>query len=228
MTPDTIRQLSDTAVIDIVKYAKNHTADEIQAAKDIIAEKELLSNEEVDAFLTGQRIESGEAGGEAIDIDENKLQRYLEGLKMEENFSAAIGAGLTGAVVSAVLWAVITVATEYQIGYMALAVGFIVGMAVRVMGKGISLKFGIWGAACSIFGCVLGNLLSVVGFEANALGMGYFELMGKIDWTLIPTIIIDTFDPMDLLFYGFALYMGYKFSFREITEEEIIANATQQ
>jgi hypothetical protein len=44
-----------------------------------------------------------------------------------------------------------------------------------------------------------------------------------IDYSLVPQIMIDSFSPMDILFYGFALYEGYKFSFREITEGEIVA-----
>jgi hypothetical protein len=37
----------------------------------------------------------------------------------------------------------------------------------------------------------------------------------------------DSFSPMELLFYGIAIYEGYNFSFRKITEEEIIANTAE-
>jgi hypothetical protein len=30
-----------------------------------------------------------------------------------------------------------------------------------------------------------------------------------------------TFSPMDLLFYGIAIYEGYKFSFRQLTDEDM-------
>ena len=33
-------------------------------------------------------------------------------------------------------------------------------------------------------------------------------------------LLIETFDFMDLLFYGIAIYEGYRFSFRNMTEEE--------
>jgi hypothetical protein len=35
-----------------------------------------------------------------------------------------------------------------------------------------------------------------------------------------------TFSPMDLLFYGIAVYEGFKLSFRKITHEEIRAAIT--
>ena len=34
-------------------------------------------------------------------------------------------------------------------------------------------------------------------------------------------IMKETFRPMDLLFYAIAVYEGYKFSFRQISEEEM-------
>ena len=33
--------------------------------------------------------------------------------------------------------------------------------------------------------------------------------------------MVETFHPMDLLFYGIAIYEGYRFSFRELLEDEI-------
>jgi hypothetical protein len=75
----------------------------------------------------------------------------------------------------------------------------------------------------SLSGCLLGNFLSIVGFAAKAEGINYFELLMAIDYSLVPQIMIDSFSPMDILFYGFALYEGYRFSFREITEGEIVA-----
>ncbi|HEX7014155.1 MAG TPA: hypothetical protein VF191_01505, partial [Cyclobacteriaceae bacterium] len=39
------------------------------------------------------------------------------------------------------------------------------------------------------------------------------------------SFMMSTFSPIDLLFYGLAAYEGYRFSFRQISEAEILANA---
>jgi hypothetical protein len=44
-------------------------------------------------------------------------------------------AGLAAAILGAIIWAVVTVTTKYQIGYMAIGVGALVGFALRI-GKG--------------------------------------------------------------------------------------------
>ena len=83
-------------------------------------------------------------------------ERY-EQLRGEQNLLIALLAGIAAAVVGTIVWAAITVTTGYQIGYMAIAVGFIVGYAVR-LGNGIDKIFGVLGAALALGGCVLGNL----------------------------------------------------------------------
>ena len=71
----------------------------------------------------------------------------------------ALIAGVVVAIIGAIIWAAVTMATEYQIGYMALAVGAAVGLSIRFVGKGIDQVFGITGAILAILGCLLGNFL---------------------------------------------------------------------
>ncbi|HYF68107.1 MAG TPA: hypothetical protein VD884_08225 [Ohtaekwangia sp.] len=131
----------------------------------------------------------------------------------------AVVGGLSAAILGGVLWAIITVATKYQIGYMAIGVGLICGFAVRYFGAGIQTYFGFIGAFFALLGCVLGNLFSQVGFIADAQSLGYFETITLLNFNLIVDIYVESFSPMDVLFYGIAGYEGYKFAFRDVSEE---------
>jgi len=95
---------------------------------------------------------------------------------------------------------------------MAVGVGFLVGWAVRVAGKGTHMAFGILGAALALGGCALGNLLAVVVIAARhfevPLQAVFTRLTPDVVWSLMET----TFKPIDLLFYGIAIYEGYRFS----------------
>lgn len=148
-------------------------------------------------------------------------------LRLEQNLPLALLAGVAAAVLGAVLWAIITVATNLQIGYMAVGLGFLVGYTVRFAGKGLDKVFGILGAALSLGGCLLGNLFTLVGFIANDEGLGYAEVFLGIDYSVVPQVMVETSGPIDLLFYGLAMYAGYRFSFRQISEAEILANAAK-
>ncbi len=156
-------------------------------------------------------------------VNPNKLKSYLAQVESEQNLPLAVVAGITAAIITAILWAVVTVATGYQIGYMAIAVGFLVGFAVRFLGKGLKPVFGIIGAICALLGCALGNAFSVIGQLANVADMPYLQAFGELA-PVLPQMITGSFQPIDLLFYGIALFVGYSYSFRELTEEELAAN----
>lgn len=152
------------------------------------------------------------------------LESYLDTLRSEQNLLMGLVFGLAAAVAGAALWALITVAIDFQIGYMAIAIGFLVGYAVRVGGKGIDKKFAFSGAALALFSCLLGNVLSIIGYVAKTEGLGFFETLTMIDYSVLPGVMSETFSPIDLLFYGIAVYEGFKFSPRRITQEELLEN----
>lgn len=132
----------------------------------------------------------------------------------EQSFSRAIPAGIGAAVLGAAVWAVVTVVTEMQLGLMAIAVGFVVGRAIRAVGHGVEPKFGYLGAACALMGCVAGNVLSDIGFYAKIRHIGYGQALSDLDMALLTKLVSTFSQPMDLLFYGIAIYEGYKFSFK--------------
>jgi len=157
----------------------------------------------------------------APSINEEKLEALLRQKASQQNLPFAIAAGILSASIGAVIWAVVTVTTQYQIGWMAIGVGFLVGYAVRTFGKGMDKIYGVIGAGFALLGCLVGNFLSVIGFVANEEKLGYAETLGAFDYAAIPELMMATFSPMDPLFYAIAIYQGYKLSFAGITQEEI-------
>ncbi len=151
--------------------------------------------------------------------EEAEVLAALEQLEYEQNFPMAVVAGTIGALVGAALWAWVTVLADAQIGWMAIAVGFLVGLAVRIFGKGLDKAFGIVGAALSLLGCVVGNVFAICGIVASGGEVGFFELLQNT--ALIKELFQASFHPMDLLFYGIATFMGYRTSFRRLTMEEL-------
>lgn len=130
---------------------------------------------------------------------------------MKSNLFLAIAGGLLAALVGAAIWAVVTVSTEYQIGWMAVGVGALVGFAVRTLGKGSTPVYGVIGAVCALLGCVLGNLYSGIGFIAESEGISYMDAVLNFDYGYSFDVLQAMASPMDLLFYGIAVYEGFKF-----------------
>ncbi|MEY2440059.1 MAG: hypothetical protein QOI34_1444 [Verrucomicrobiota bacterium] len=145
-------------------------------------------------------------------------ERYDQ-LRSEQNLPLALLAGIGAAFIGAAVWATVTVMTEFQIGYMAIAVGFIVGYAVR-LGRGIEKIFGIIGGIFALFGCALGNVFSLIGFISKQHHLSILDTVSRLDLTKIPQLLTANFSVMDLVFYGIAVYEGYRFSFRRLTSAD--------
>jgi hypothetical protein len=129
-----------------------------------------------------------------------------------QNLPMGLVAGLAAAAVGAAVWALITVLTEFQIGWMAVGVGFLVGWAVRLAGKGSTMVFGVLGAALALGGCLAGNLLTICIFGARQLNLPVFDMIARLTPALTRDLMWETSGPMDLLFYALAVYEGYRFS----------------
>ncbi len=165
-------------------------------------------------------VESAEATPE-VELDPVKVQEFRAQLERQQNLPAGVVAGLAAAIVGAVIWAVITVVTKFQVGYMAIGVGFLVGFAVQTFGRGITNAFAVAGCLLALVGCLLGNLFSVCGFISIQKSVPLADILARLNPELAVRILTATFDPMDLLFYGIALYAGYNYSVRRIAPEEL-------
>lgn len=139
-------------------------------------------------------------------------QQHLD----EQNWQKGMTAGLVAALAGGAAWAAVTYFTEMQIGWLAVGVGALVGIAVRTWGRGVEKRFGYLGAGLALGGVLLGNVLAVVAFASKELNIGFFQMLGQVDWGQVPGILKSWMSPMDFLFYGIALYEGYKFSFRQV------------
>ena len=124
-------------------------------------------------------------------------------------FLAGFG-GLAAAFAGAVIWALVTVTTKHQIGWMAVGVGLLVGLAVRLAKGGKA--FAILGGFLALFGCVLGNLLSCVAFAATQEHISIFAALANVDYSKAALVMWDDFLSGSFLFYAIAVYEGYRFS----------------
>ncbi len=156
-------------------------------------------------------------------IDPMRLEAFNRKLREDQSMPLGFLGGAFAALGAALLWAVITVVTDYQIGWMAVGVGFLVGYAIRSFGQGVDKVFGFMGAGLSLLGCLAGNFLTIVIVIAQEEAAPFLDVLAF--FALTPAAVVEaialTFSPIDLLFYAIAVYEGYRFAFRRITKEEL-------
>jgi len=170
----------------------------------------------MEANMQDENLSQPQEGTQAVppkvELTEHQKQELLD----NQNLGMGFLAGLIAAVIGAGIWAGITILTKYQIGWMAVGVGFLVGFFVLKAGKGVTVKFGLLGALLSLFGCLLGNFFSLCGFISIQQSVSFFDVLKIFDFPLIFEAMKETFQPMDALFYGIAIYEGFRISFKNI------------
>lgn len=138
-------------------------------------------------------------------------QPAIEQLDDQPNLLMGLIGGVIAMLVGAFVWGAVTYFTEYQIGWMAIGVGFLVGVAVKFFGRGKSLVFGVSSASLALIGCVLGNLLFYSGAIAHEESAPFLEIL--FFFLFNPAALIElfvlAFDFMDILFYALAMYAGF-------------------
>ena len=143
-------------------------------------------------------------------IQENVVNSIgIEELREQQNFPLGLIGGVVASFLCIFIWTLITVLTKYQITYMAIGVGFAVGFSIQKLGKGITPVYGILGAALALLTCFVGNFLSSVCLIADELNYTYSEMFSSLDVDTSILIIKETFQFMDIIFYGIAIYTGY-------------------
>ncbi|MCP4129662.1 MAG: hypothetical protein GY754_01480 [bacterium] len=152
--------------------------------------------------------------------DQLKQQSAIQKIKDNQNLFLGIIGGAIGALIGAGLWVAVTVGTNYQVGWMAVGVGFLTGYGVRFLGKGIDPVFGITGAVLSLVGCLAGAVLSPLAVEAFQGNHSLSALLNSLEPQMVVDILSQTVDIFDLAFYGFAAFEGYRLSINPIAREE--------
>lgn len=204
---------------EIERYCRNCISRDFVNGRGLVCKRTNATPSFVDECADFQKDEELEKMAPTPQWNSVSAQADKEQLLAEQNLPKAVGLGVLACIVGAAAWALVSYSTGYQIGYMAIGIGFIVGMAVR-QGKGITPIFGIIGAALSLLSCVMGDFFSLVGLVAKEWEVSFMEVLTEVDYGDMASLMLENAASMTILFYGIALYEGYKLSFSEQKQPE--------
>ena len=120
-----------------------------------------------------------------------------------------VGAGV--AVVGAILWALVVYLTKYEIGLIAVAIGYAVGYVVHRVGGVASQTTAIVAAVLAAGGIVLGFVLTTVAGVAQVAGVGFFDAVNLIsDHNAWGTALSDSVSGMDWLFLAIGAFSAWR------------------
>ena len=196
---------------EIEKYCRNCVSRDFVNGKGLVCSRTRdlpAFKEECESFQKDEELEKMAPPKP----DDFPVTLTREEMLAEENLPKGVLYAVIVCIVGAAAWGLISVSTGYQIGYMAIGVGFLVGFAMR-QGKGIRPIFGIIGAALALISCVMGDFFSIVGLVAKEYEVSFMDVLFDTSYSEVMSVVIENMASMTIVFYGIALYEGYKLSF---------------
>ncbi|MET9408786.1 hypothetical protein ABZX90_23915 [Streptomyces sp. NPDC002935] len=125
-----------------------------------------------------------------------------------DNFALGLVAALGAGVVSAVLYGLIIGLTKHEIGYAAVGVGFLVGIAAgRVGGRSQTLP--VVSVIVSVASVYLGQLIGEAMIGAKELGVGFSEVFFD-HFDVVQEAWKANADPLTFVFFAIAAYVAFQ------------------
>jgi len=131
-----------------------------------------------------------------------------------ENLFLGVLAGLIAAGAGAFIWMGVTLATGPHAGFVALALGALVGLTIRYAGNGNSMIFGIIGGVLTLAGCVAGEVLTRAQLMVTP-ECDFYNTLATLDWTQVLGDIFNRTDPIMYLIYAIGIFESYLFAIRK-------------
>jgi hypothetical protein len=95
-----------------------------------------------------------------------------------------------------------------------LGVGLLVGLAVREVGHGTSLIFGIIGAVLTLIGCLGGEILTIVQLSTTP-HHDFYNVLTTVDLTQVVTRILNKSDLIVYVVSALGIFVAYRLSIRK-------------
>lgn len=130
-------------------------------------------------------------------------------VQTDGSMGKAFGAGLVAAVVGALLWILITYITKWQINFMAIGIGALVGFIVAKYNKQSSIAAGVMAAILACLSCVIGDLVITVQYLAEYMDTTYAVIFNENSLSEILDVHLEMLDFYSYSFYVVAMIVAF-------------------
>lgn len=157
--------------------------------------------------------------------EEDKQRNYklAANLIAQQNFAAAIIIGAGATVLAAALYGILTAIWNFSYGFVAAAIGIIIGISMQYLGRGIETKFAVAAFLYTIAGCVLGNLFRVIMSMSIGSATSPLEVWRTNEFSLLAGRAQSYISLIDLVFWFVAVWLAVFLVKRPLSRKERIA-----
>ena len=152
------------------------------------------------------RKKHGEGKGiDATPVDGARLVRA-------QSFRNAVMASLIALIVFCIVWIVLSAALDRVFPWMTVVLGWLVGMAIRVTGRGVDWRFPALAAGATLAGSIISNVVLAASTTAAEFGTGTLAILQAVTGMTWPVFFAEVWTIADgffaVLAAGFAAFLA--------------------
>lgn len=144
-------------------------------------------------------------------------------LAAEQSLLKAVVAALIAIVVFCALWVALSSLTERVFPWMTIALGAMLGFAVRRAGRGVDWRFPAVAAALTLAGSLIGNIAIAAAYTAESFDTGMLQILRAVTSMTWPVYFDEVLNAADALYAVFAAGLAAFLANRRLSRAEFYA-----
>lgn len=135
----------------------------------------------------------------------------------------ALVAGMAAVIAFCFLWTLLSTLLNRVFPWLTLAMGMLVGLAIRRAGRGLDWRFPVLAAIVTAFGCLAGNVVIAAAFTAADLGTGTLNVLRAVTAMTWPVFFDEVMTPADAVYALFAAAIAAFYANRRLSRADYLA-----
>lgn len=146
-----------------------------------------------------------------------------ERLAAEQSLLHAVVAALIAILVFCALWVALSSLTGRVFPWMTIALGAMLGFAVRRAGHGVDWRFPAAAAALTLIGSLIGNIAIAAAYTAETFDTGMLQILRAVTSMTWPVFFDEVLTAADVLYAAFAAALAAFLANRRLNRSEFYA-----
>ncbi len=149
-----------------------------------------------------------------IQMNEAEYDNLINTIDNKANYPLSIILGFIFGIVGAAIWALISKATGYNLGIIAILIGFLISQGFVMGGRSTKMGMGVIAAIIALISVLIGNIILAFLFIAEYAHISFVELVTSFDYgNYLFELLKDIHSPLDIVFYPIAMITAFKRSY---------------
>ena len=162
------------------------------------------------------RLRKKHGSGNAVSVTRDDARRLLDA----QSFRGAFVAALIVIIVFSIFSITLSELTNRVFPWLTVVLGFLLGHAIRIAGKGTDWRFPAFAALIAVAGSLFANVAVSASVTAEGFGVGTLDVLRAVTSMTWPVFFDEKLSVADLIYAGVAATLAAFYSSRRLSRTQ--------